>query len=147
MLLLELFDKKPEKGGVVQDLRDQMLDMLMPLATQGVPFVTIQAIVDKMKELNSGVSVDRALVMHVLDPAEVKMVSKIEGDRVYFGLDNEQNKAGEKEEEKNANKVNDMAVSQAKNNLKKQNGVTPEPAAPAAAPAPAPNQNAGGGPL
>jgi hypothetical protein len=147
MLLLELFDKKPEKGGVVQDLRDQMLDMLMPLATQGVPFVTIQAIVDKMKELNSGVSVDRALVMHVLDPAEVKMVSKIEGDRVYFGLDNDQNKAGEKEEEKNANKVNDMAVSQAKNNLKKQNGVTPEPAAPSAAPAPAPNQNAGGGPL
>jgi hypothetical protein len=128
MLLREMFEQA-DGGGVVQGLRDSILDMLMPLAAQGVPYVTVQAIVDKMKELDSGVSVDRALVMHVLDPQDVKMVSKIEGDRVYFGLsqDEDQNKAGPDAAEKNADKVSSMAMSQAKTNLKKQNGVAPEP--------------------
>lgn len=129
MLLLEIFENKPEGGSVVQELRDSILDMLMPLAAQGVPYVTVQAIVDKMQELGSGVAIDRALVMHVLDPAEVNMVSKIEGDRVYFGLNNDENanKAGEDEAQKNAEKVNSMAVQQAKNSMKQQNGVAPEP--------------------
>jgi hypothetical protein len=134
MLLLEIFDEKPKGGSVVQDLRDSMLDMLMPLAAQGIPYVTVQAIVDKMSELDSGVSVDRALVMHVLDPAEVKMISKIEGDRVYFGLNNPgegegDNANSQSEEEKNAAKVSNMAVDKAKSNMKKQNGIDPAVAA------------------
>jgi hypothetical protein len=135
MLLLEIFEQKPEGGSVVQELRDSMLDMLMPLAAQGVPYVSIQAIVDKMGELESGVSVDRALVMHVLDPAEVKMITKIEGDRVYFALNNpgegdSDNANGEAEAQKNAEKVSSMAVSQAKSNMKQQNGVVGADAAP-----------------
>lgn len=131
MLLLELFDNnnKSGDGGVVEELRGSILDMLTPLAAQGVPFITVQAIVNKMHELHSGLQIDRALVMHVLDPAEVKMVSKIEGDRVYFTLAPKDNKAGEDEAQKNADKVSANAMSQAKDNLKDQNNVTPEVAA------------------
>lgn len=130
MKLFELFEQTPkgeEEGGVVRELRNDILDMLTPLAANGVPYVTIQAIIDKMAEERSGVAIDRALVMHVLDPADVKMITKIEGDRVYFSLnDPEQAEKNDDEEQKDANKVSGMAMKQAKDNIKKDNGVAPE---------------------
>ncbi|RYD49552.1 MAG: hypothetical protein EOP83_25010 [Verrucomicrobiaceae bacterium] len=147
MLLLELFDNTPggdEEGGVVRELRNDILDMLTPLAANGVPFITIQAIIDKMSEQRSGVAIDRALVMHVLDPADVKMINKIEGDRVYFSLsDDDESEKGEDAEAKDEAKVSSMAMKSAKDNIKKKNGVAPAPEAPSSV-APAPAQGGGG---
>lgn len=84
MLLRELFDDKPVN--LVDDLRALMIDILTPLAANQVPFVTVQQIVDRLREVRSGARVDRNLVMTVLDPNEVKVVKKIEGDRVYLAL-------------------------------------------------------------
>lgn len=132
MFLLELFEGPKDNNGdddnsVVRNLRDQILDILMPLAAQGVPFITVQAVVDKMKELQSGIQVDRALVMHVLDPVEAKMVSKIEGDRIYFTLSNPKDDEDQSEEQAQQDKVGDMAMKQAKDSIKSQNGVAPAP--------------------
>ncbi len=84
MLLRELFDDKPVN--LVDDLRALMIDILTPLAANQVPFVTVQQIVDRLREVRSGARVDRNLVMTVLDPNEVKVVKKIEGDRIYLAL-------------------------------------------------------------
>lgn len=133
MRLEELFED--EEGSVVDDLRAAILDMLTPLAAQGVPKVSIQAIIDKMRDVHSGVAVDRALVMHVLDPQTVKMVKKIEGDSVFFSLaDDEANAASEDEEQKAADRVKSTAVDQAKKQIKAKNGVAPTKAPATAAP-------------
>lgn len=151
MRLQELFED--EESGVVDDLRNAILDLLTPLAAQGVPKVSINAIIDKLRDVHSGVAIDRALVMHVLDPQAVKMVKKIEGDSVYFSLSDEDSRAvNDDEAEKDAAKVKSTAVDQAKKQIKAKNQTPPKapatatttpppapatPAAPAGGPAPA----------
>lgn len=84
MLLRELFDDRPVN--VVDDLRSLVIDVLTPLAAGNIPFVTVQQIVDRLREARSGVRVDRNLIMTILNPDEVKIVKKIEGDRIYLSL-------------------------------------------------------------
>lgn len=89
MRLYELFADEVidhDSGDVVADLRNDIMDYLMPLAANGVPYVSMQSVIDKMREHQSGLEIDRALVMQVLDPDQVKLVTKIEGDRLYFKL-------------------------------------------------------------
>jgi hypothetical protein len=151
MRLHDLFED--EEGGVVQELRDAILDLLTPLAAQGIPKVSIQAIIDKMRDVHSGVAIDRALVMHVLDPQDVKMVTKIEGDTLYFNLSDENSRAvSDDEKEKEADKMKTTAVNQAKKSIKdkspapsKAPAAAPAKPAPAAAPAAAPAPAASGG--
>jgi hypothetical protein len=152
MRLHELFEDDDGDTGVVQELRDAILDMLTPLAAQGVQKVSIQAIIDKLRDVHSGVAIDRALVLHVLDPQQVKMITKIEGDSVFFNLpDPTEREVSDEKAEQEQDHLKATAVDQAKANMKKQNGVSssPAPAAPAQAPAKpaAPQksqQNAGG---
>lgn len=127
MLLNELFDET-EGSSVVQELRDAIIDMLTPLAAQGVPKVSVQQIIDKMREEHTGVAIDRALVMHVLDPQEVKLVTKIEGDTVFFNLsDEDKYAAGEDQQEKDAKHMQSTALKQATKNVKAKPSPAPKP--------------------
>lgn len=127
MLLNELFDET-EGSSVVQELRDAIIDMLTPLAAQGVPKVSVQQIIDKMREEHTGVAIDRALVMHVLDPQEVKLVTKIEGDTVFFNLsDEDKYAAGEDQQEKDAKHMQSTALKQATKNVKAKPTPAPKP--------------------
>lgn len=135
MRLQDLFEDDGGDTGVVQELRDAILDMLTPLAAQGLPKISIQAIIDKLRDVHSGVAIDRALVMHVLDPQEVKMITKIEGDSVYFKLaDPTEREVSDEKAEQEKDHLKSTAVDQAKANMKRQNGVAPSPA-----PSPAPS--------
>lgn len=118
MLLLELFDEyRPDD--IVQELRDDIIDFLMPLAANGVPYVSMGSIIDKLRDRRSGIEVDRALVMQVLDPDVVKLVTKIEGDRVYFKLPTPADRdVPQDQEEKEKQKVTKTAAKQAQKNLK-----------------------------
>lgn len=118
MLLWELFDSNPLD--IVDGLRDQIMDVLTPFAANKVPYVSVDQIIDRLHDAQSGMAVDRALVVHVLDPAKVKMVKSIEGDRVYLDLPNiHQDEANEDEKQKNANKVKATATKQAKKQVDK----------------------------
>lgn len=119
MRLFELFDDEP--SDLVGQLRTDMIDMLLPLFANGVDHVTIQQLVDKMKEKPNGMVIDRALVTQVLDPENVKLISKIEGDKVFFKQpeDGELRKVDQDEKQKEKDRLSDKAKKQAKKEIKK----------------------------
>lgn len=127
MLLLELFDDSendddqsvPSHGEMRQQLRQAALDIITPMLGQNVPFVTMKQIVDSMSGARFGIVITPALIMDILNPDEVKAVSKIEGDRIYLqdpsSTDREVNKD---QAEQDAEKVSDMAVNQINQEIK-----------------------------
>jgi hypothetical protein len=115
MLLCELFDVDNLPG----DLRQTAMDFLTPMAAQKVPFVTMQQMADQLRHAQTGIVIDRGLLMDILDPNEVKIVKKIEGDRIYLtppdpGRDAENSKD---DAEKNQQKIAKSAVDTAKKDI------------------------------
>jgi hypothetical protein len=120
MNLFELFDQSSSGDDLVKSLRDTMIDSLVGLAAHGVPYVTVQNVIDKLKATDPGIEVDRPLVMHILDPQEVKLVTKIEGDRIYFSLpDQNDRKVDDNQKEKDKAHVASQAQDQAKKAVSK----------------------------
>jgi hypothetical protein len=132
MFLRELF----EPGVMTYHLRQAALDYLTPFLSQNVPFVTIDQMIDALRHGQFGLVITRSMVMDLLDPEQVKAVSKIEGDHIYLNNPDEAaREVGQEDAEKDQDHVADMAVDQVKKTLTKK---TPKaPAAPAPAPAPA----------
>ena len=82
MRLLELFD---QTGADLGDrLKQSALDLLTPLVANKVPFVTVDQVIDMLRDTRPGLMIDRSLVMSVLDPDSIKAVKKIDGDRIYL---------------------------------------------------------------
>lgn len=120
MRLMELFDDEP--SDLIGRLRADIMDILLPLAANGVPHVTIQQVMDKLHEQPLGVVIDRALVTQVLDPEQVKLVDKIEGDRIHFKQpdDGEVRKVDADEQEKEKARLSAKARKQAKKEITKR---------------------------
>ncbi len=106
-------------------LRQAALDLLIPLVGQKVPFVTVQTIIDQLRQMQPGILVDRALLVKILDPDVVKAVSKIEGDRIYLASNGDEDISKENEDEatKNIQKVKDAAIQQAQKKVKNADAV------------------------
>ncbi len=117
MLLCELFD---DSLNITDDIREYVMDVLTPMVASHVPFVTVQQIIDKLRDMRTGVSIDRGLIMDILNPDKIKIIQKIQGDRIYFNdpeapmISNNKNT-----EEKNKETVNKMAMATVKKNLEK----------------------------
>lgn len=127
MLLIELFDN----GGVMTNrLRQAALEVITPLLGERVPFITVQQIVDALRNQNLGLVIDRALVMKLLDPNEVQAVAEIKGDRIYLAKpeppDQEQNAEGKQKQQADVSKA---AQQQAKKEVAPQAAPTPAPPA------------------
>ncbi len=126
MSLFELFDDDaPEReGGVVSGFRTTIMDILVPLAANGVPYVTVQQVVDKLRDQRSGVAVDRSLIMTVLDPEKAELIKKIEGDRIFLQNPNAATSNVEKKKKEDAEKAEkrtfDKAATQAKKEISKK---------------------------
>lgn len=118
MFLRELFDSQPHdlKG----QLRAAILDVLTPLVAQGVPYTTVDAVIDELQAQGSThLRIDRALVMQLCEPNEMKLVKKIEGDQLHFTLPEPDRAADtDAEDERDAEKVKRDAVKQAKKHVK-----------------------------
>ena len=93
-------------------LRQEALDIITPLLGQRVPFITVQQIIDALRSSDQGIVIDRELVMQLLNPDEVKAVSKINGDRIF--LAKSAGPAHEGDKEKDAKQVAKAAQQQAK---------------------------------
>ena len=117
MLLRELFD---DSLNITDEIRDYVMDVLTPMVAAHVPFVTVQQVIDKLREMRIGVSIDRGLIMSVLDPDKIKIIKKIEGDRIYFNDPEAPLRSiNDKDEEKEKEHVEDLAGDQAKKEIKK----------------------------
>jgi hypothetical protein len=121
MYLFELFDDGPLD--VTDDIKERIMDILTPMVAQKVPFVTIQQILDKINQLRTGITVDRNLIMTLMDPDKIKIIDKIEGDRVYLkNPDSPDREVGKDNREKEEDHLNKMATTQAKKAIDKNDG-------------------------
>ena len=117
MYLFELFDDRP----LVDSLRSAAVNILTPLLANKVPFVTVQSMIDSLRDLRPGILVDRALIMNILDPAKIKSISKIQGDRIYLQSPDDETVENSKRVEQNQEeKVAHAAIDQAKKEVSKQ---------------------------
>lgn len=103
------------------DMRASILDVLTPLAANKVEFVSVDRIIEKLKGTHNGLTVDRDVVMQVLDPNEVKLIKKIEGDKIFLTLPSPTaNADNEKEHERKINKIKGSATKQAQKSVAKK---------------------------
>ena len=124
MHLYELFED--DGMSIVDSMKQASIDILTPLLVSKVPFVTVQSVIDSLNAMNTGMFVNRALVMKILDPATVKSVSKIQGDRIYLQTpDDSSEEADQDQTEDDIDKVKQNAIKQAQSKINK-----PEPPAP-----------------
>jgi len=120
MKLYELFHDD-DAHDVMGQLRTDIIDVLLPLVANGVSKVSIEQLVAKLKEKKSGIYIDRSIVTKILDPNNVKLVKKIEGDDIYFKVpDNgEVRKVDDFEKDKEKKRMSDKAKKQAKKEIKR----------------------------
>lgn len=121
MLLREFLDDDgPKEKGMMDMLRQQLLDYLTPLVAHEVAFVSIHDIADTLRNYRTGLTIDRGMIMELIDPDDMKVIKKIEGDKVY--LDTVQaatSDASAEEKERDEKKIKNSAAKQAKKELKK----------------------------
>jgi hypothetical protein len=114
MLLFELF----EPDEMTEQLRQAALDYLTPLLSQGVPFVTINQMIEALRNSHFGIIINRPMIMDILDPDEVQAVDKIEGDRIFLGSPETDSREVDAEDaEQDREHVQDMAQDQAKKSM------------------------------
>jgi len=118
MRLDELFE--PEMS-VKERMQQMAIDFLMPLVAHKVPFVTVQQMIDELRNMRPGILVDRALIMNLLDPEKVKAVKSIEGDHINLQEPNEADRAvDDNQAEKEVEKIKDLAKQKAQKDVKQK---------------------------
>lgn len=118
MLLRELFERDQEPSMLAQ-LRREALDMLTPRAAHRQKYVTVQEVIDHLRELQTGLAIDRGLIMDILDPDQVEIVSKIEGDKIWLGIPQPDDKKSAEEEVSDAEALENDAQKQAAKEIAK----------------------------
>ena len=122
MFVFELFDI-PHLN-VEERLRNAIENVLIPLVAQGVPYTTVDAVIQNLSdsgERSMGLRIDRALVMQLLNPDETGIVKKIEGDRVFLTMPATAPVAkGEQDEERDVQHVMNNATDQAKKQVQEK---------------------------
>jgi len=114
--LNELFPT--EDTSMSNTLQQAAMDMLVPMAGQRLPFVTVQQVIDELRNLQTGVAIDRAVIMDLLSPDNTKVVKKIEGDRIYLQTpNNDQVEKAKEDEVRDAEKIKNRAQKQAKKEM------------------------------
>jgi hypothetical protein len=108
-----------EDDSIMDPVRDAVIDILTPLASNGVQFVTVQQIMDQLSAADTGVAIDRALLMTILNPDQVKIVKSIEGDRINLNTGNNgsQRAVTQKQQKTEQDKIKSTAADQAKKNI------------------------------
>lgn len=108
-----------EDDDATSSIMDSVLDILTPLASQGVEYVTVDQLIGKLKQLPTGQLIDREFVMTVLNPEKFPLIKSIEGDKIYltqrYGPDRS---VSDKQKETEQDKIKQTAGDQAMKNIK-----------------------------
>lgn len=99
-------------------LASKILDILTPIAANGVESVTVDQIIDKIKSIPTGLLIDRELVMDVLDPNKFPLIKSIEGDTVYLKAKETIRSVNDDQKDTEAEKIKDTAEKQAVKNVR-----------------------------
>jgi hypothetical protein len=108
-----------DSDSIMDQVRGAVVDILTPLAANGVQFVTVQQILDDLKNSGTGVDIDRSMLMQILDPDQVKLVASIEGDRIKLsnGDNGSEQAVPAEKKQKQEEKIKTTAANQAKKNI------------------------------
>ncbi len=102
------------------EIRSYIYDLLLPLYDSGVPFVSIQSLQDQIAELDLGMDVDKDYIMYVASPDKIKIIKKIEDDKIYLDLPHDDGRSLSNDQEEKQQKNFEKTVSnQASKELKK----------------------------
>lgn len=80
MRYIELLESDDSFG----NLASVAMDILTPLASNGIQSVEIDKVIEKLQKIPSGFKIDRPLILKLLDPNRFPLVKKIEGNTIYF---------------------------------------------------------------
>lgn len=110
MRYYEIISEGPE-----DNFQQSILDILTPVAASGVEYVTFQQIIQKMKSIPSGLHIDRELIMTVLDPNQLPIIKKIEGDKIFLNpsLSGPERSVSDEQQEKEQDQISKTATKQA----------------------------------
>ncbi len=105
---------------MTEDMRQFVMDYLTPLVAHNVESCTLQDIQTALRDSRTGLTIDRGLLMQLLDPSRVKLIKKIEGDTVYLDTVEAINSVADPDnKEKAAEKLRNKAAKQATKEIKK----------------------------
>ncbi len=108
-----------ERGNFNRGLSGKILDILTPIASTGVEFISMDQLINKIKHMPTGLKIDREFIMDVLDPNKFSLIQKIEGDKVFLNLPDEVlRKVADPQKEKEADKIAATATQQARKAVK-----------------------------
>jgi hypothetical protein len=120
MRLSELFDEDPDGVNDDADIRNYLMDVLLPLYDGGVPFVSVQSVQDQLENLDTGINLDDDYVMNLLNPDKFKIIKKIEDDKIYFNQQFDPDTVvSDTEKEKGQKRFDKLAADQAAKEVKK----------------------------
>ena len=92
----------------------RILDILTPLAANGVEYVTVDQLIQKLQSIPSGLFVDRELIMAVLDPNKFPLIKSIEGDKLFLTkMAGAERSVNDQQADKEQDKIKSSAVKQA----------------------------------
>jgi hypothetical protein len=101
-----------------QSLANKLLDILTPIAGNGVEFVTVDQLIDKVSSLPTGLLVDREMIMNILDPNEFPLIKSIEGDKLYLTALPQSRSVSDKQKDTEADKIKKTAAKKAVDAIK-----------------------------
>ena len=98
-----------------------ILDLLTPIAASGVEYVTFKQLAQKLKSIPSGLHIDRALIMQILDPNEFPLIKSIEGDKIFLNpsIEGPERAVNDEQKDREADQIKKTAASQALKSIKK----------------------------
>lgn len=115
--LFEVFDApEPAPGQVMTELQQAATNMIVPLISQRVPFLTMQQAIQGLSSSQQGVLITRQMIIDIFDPEKIKAIKKVEGDRIWFQYPDD--KHSETQQQDSDDKVADMAAAEINKNLK-----------------------------
>lgn len=118
MRFFELFEGL-DSNGITNEIRGSIVDILTPLASQGVNYVTVQQVLDALQNSGSGIQIDRSMIMQLLNPDSIKLIKSIEGDRINLdtGDSGPFVSKNQKDKQKQEDDIKKSATSQAQKNI------------------------------
>lgn len=98
---------------VHQTLASKILDILTPIASNGIQYVTVDQVIKKVQSIPTGMKIDRQMIMDILDPNKFPLVKKIEGDKLYLQSPIADRSVNDAQKDKEADKIKNDAAQQA----------------------------------
>jgi hypothetical protein len=101
-------------------LVSKVLDLLTPLAGNGVEYVTVDQLISKLSGSPTGLLVDREMIMDIMTPDQFPLIKSIEGDKIFLTAKQTARSVSDKQQDREADKIKTTAEKKAIDNIKNE---------------------------